>query len=60
MDRILLETDAPYLTPVPFRGKVNKPSLTREVLNFLAKLRQEDPLKLDEITANNTRKLYWF
>ena len=60
LDRILLETDAPYLTPVPFRGKVNKPSLTREVLNFLAKLRQEDPLKLDEITANNTRKLYRF
>lgn len=60
LDRILLETDAPYLTPVPFRGKVNKPSFTREVLNFLAKLRQEDPLKLDEITANNTRKLYRF
>jgi len=50
LDKMLLETDAPFLTPVPFRGKVNEPAFVREVAAFQAAKRQ---LSLDEV-ANQT------
>lgn len=52
-DRILVETDSPYLAPVPFRGKTNYPGLTYYVAKFLADLRQIpfDKFKA-QITAN--------
>ena len=42
IDRVLLETDAPYLTPVPYRGKRNEPKYTHFVAERLAKMRVED------------------
>jgi TatD DNase family protein len=55
IERLLLETDAPFLTPVPFRGKVNEPAFVRSVAEHHAKIRG---LSLDEIatvtTANAT------
>lgn len=41
-DRILLETDAPFLAPMPHRGKRNEPGFTRHIAEFLAHLREED------------------
>lgn len=53
IDRILIETDAPYLTPEPFRGKRNDPSKVRYVALELAKLRNMDPHEIMEITMKN-------
>lgn len=51
IERLLLETDAPFLTPVPFRGKVNEPAFVRSVAEHHAKIRG---LSLDEITTVTT------
>ena len=40
MDTMLLETDAPFLTPVPFRGKPNHPGLVQHTYNYIAALRK--------------------
>lgn len=51
MERLLLETDAPFLTPVPFRGKVNEPAFVRSVAEHHAKIRG---LSLDDIAVTTT------
>jgi len=51
VDRLLLETDAPFLTPVPFRGKVNQPAFVKNIAEFHAKLRG---IPLDEIAKATT------
>jgi TatD DNase family protein len=51
LDRLLLETDAPFLTPVPFRGKVNEPAFVRQVAEHHAKIRG---LSLDELATATT------
>ncbi len=53
-DRILIETDAPYLTPVPFRGQGNDPSYLPHTLKFLASRLQEDEEKLAERIYQNS------
>lgn len=58
IDRLLLETDAPYLTPVPFRGKVNKPEYLRNICDFLAELRGETTQALARQTTLNARRLF--
>jgi len=55
LERMLVETDAPYLTPVPFRGKPNQPGYTRYVAEFIAELRQEP---LDKIAAQTTANFF--
>lgn len=52
-DRILIETDCPYLAPVPYRGKQNHPALVKYVAMALAELRQVDFAKLAEQTTEN-------
>lgn len=52
-DRILVETDAPYLAPVPFRGKPCLPEYTETTLTFLASLRHQDVQELKEKVRNN-------
>ena len=54
-DRILIETDAPFLAPVPKRGKQNEPSYVRYTAEFLAKLRGET---LKEVAAYTTENFY--
>lgn len=58
LDKILLETDAPFLTPVPDRGKRCEPRHTATVAEFLAKLRDEELSILAEVTTKNTVKLF--
>ncbi len=58
MERILLETDSPYLTPVPFRGKVNQPAYVKYVRDKLAELRGISIEEVEKITDRNCRKLF--
>lgn len=55
---ILLETDAPYLTPKPFRGKICKPEHIVHTATFLAGLRGESIEELSKATTNNANKLF--
>jgi TatD DNase family protein len=57
-DRLLVETDAPYLAPVPFRGKTNEPAYVRHVAERLAELRQVPFEILAEQTTNNFFSLF--
>jgi TatD DNase family protein len=57
-DRLLLETDAPYMTPVPLRGKRNEPAFVGRTLEALAEMRGEDPQILAETTTANAIRLF--
>ncbi|HEV2690745.1 MAG TPA: TatD family hydrolase, partial [Bryobacteraceae bacterium] len=56
-DRILLETDAPYLAPVPKRGKRNEPALMIHTAHKLAELRGESLEDISRITTENFQRL---
>jgi TatD DNase family protein len=56
--RILLETDSPYLAPVPFRGKRNEPAHVVYVANTIASLFHVPPSEVATVTAHNTRTLF--
>jgi len=58
LDRILIETDAPYLAPVPKRGKENQPAYVRYIAEFLAELRGLEIEKFAEITTTNFLNLF--
>lgn len=58
MDRILIETDSPYLAPVPYRGKTNNPSLVPYVAKQLAELRQCSIEEIAEVTSRNFDVLF--
>ena len=60
LDRILIETDAPFLAPVPHRGKVNQPGYVKHTLDFLATLRDESVESLAAACLKNTRDFYSF
>jgi TatD DNase family protein len=55
LDRLLVETDAPYLAPVPFRGKTNHPALVRYVAEEIARLRG---IGFDAVAAATTRNFF--
>jgi len=57
-DRLLVETDAPYLAPVPFRGKTNEPAYVSHVASFLADLRKIDREVLVDVTTRNFFRLF--
>lgn len=58
LDRLVLETDAPYLTPVPFRGKPNESSYLVHVAQKVADLHQISLAKIADITTENSRKIF--
>ncbi|MFW6269645.1 MAG: TatD family hydrolase [Bacillota bacterium] len=58
LERILLETDAPYLTPVPRRGKRNEPSYVRYVAKKIADIKKVEVEKIAEITSSNAEHVY--
>ncbi|NNH70096.1 TatD family hydrolase [Nocardia uniformis] len=55
---ILVETDAPFLTPHPFRGAPNEPYCLPYTVRALAEVREQDPAKLAKITTANARRVY--
>ena len=57
-DRILAETDSPYLTPEPFRGQLNSPAKVRFVYKKLAEILGETYERVEEITRQNIRSLF--
>lgn len=57
-DRVLIETDAPYLSPVPHRGKPNHPAYVRLVAEKLAELWEVSMGEVDALTTANTRRLF--
>ena len=58
LDRLVLETDAPFLTPVPLRGKVNEPAHVLLVARFLSDLRQISLQEVAQYTTTNARQLF--
>jgi TatD DNase family protein len=58
LDRLLVETDSPYLAPVPKRGKTNEPSYTKYVVEFLADLKEVSPEELANQTTDNFFSLF--
>ena len=57
-EQLLIETDAPYLAPVPHRGKQNTPALVRHVAETLAKVRNTSVEHIAEISKNNYYRLF--
>lgn len=57
-DRLLVETDSPYLAPVPYRGKANQPAYVRQVTEYVANLRGVSMRQLAEQTSNNFFTLF--
>jgi TatD DNase family protein len=58
LERLLVETDCPYLTPVPFRGKRNEPLYVKYTAEKIAQLRQLEIEKLEAATSANTIRLF--
>ena len=58
LERMLIETDAPYLAPVPYRGKTNEPAFVRHVAEHIAELRGLSPQAVGEATSANFRRLF--
>ena len=58
LEKLVLETDSPYLTPVPFRGKQNKPAFVRYVAEEIANLREMPLDELIDITTENAERLF--
>lgn len=58
LDRMLVETDSPYLAPVPFRGKSNQPAYVRQVAEFIAQLRGDTLENIASATTENFFRLF--
>jgi TatD DNase family protein len=57
MDRILIETDSPYLAPVPYRGKRNEPAFVKETARQIGELRA---MTTEEVGRQTTKNFYRF
>ncbi len=58
LDRLLIETDSPYLAPVPYRGKRNSSAYLPEVINMLSGIHNVSAEEIENITAENGRRLF--
>lgn len=58
LDRLMIETDAPYLTPIPHRGKSNEPAFVRHTAEYCAKLFGVSYEKLAEVTTANAKSFF--
>ncbi len=58
LDRMLIETDAPYLAPVPFRGKLNQPAYVKHVAEEIALLRGISVAEVGQLTSENFARLF--
>ena len=60
LDRLLIETDAPYLAPVPYRGKLNQPAYVKFVTEEIARLREVPFEDIERATTENCFRLFPF
>lgn len=58
LDKLLLETDAPYLAPVPFRGKLNTPAYLKYIAQEIANLKEIDVEEIKKQTTENAKKVF--
>lgn len=58
LDRLLIETDSPYLAPIPFRGKQNQPAYVKHVAEFIGGLTNKSTEQIGEITTENFARLF--
>jgi len=58
LNYLLVETDSPYLTPVPYRGKRNEPAFTKEVVQKIAEYTNQSFEDISKITTNNAHRLF--
>lgn len=58
LDRLILETDAPYLTPVPYRGETNRPAMVQHVYRKLAELRETELTEVEKTIDRTCQKLF--
>jgi TatD DNase family protein len=58
LEQLILETDSPFLAPVPFRGKRNEPSYIRYIAEKIAQVKGTSVDKLAEITSDNAKNLF--
>ena len=58
LDRILVETDAPYMSPVPMRGKRNQSDYIEYVIEKIAEVKGITPEEVSKITIDNAKKLF--
>ena len=57
-DRVLVETDSPFLAPIPMRGRRNEPAFVVHVASFLGRLRGQDPITLGRLVESNFHRLF--
>ncbi len=60
LDRLLLETDAPYLAPVPYRGKLNSPKYLKYIAQEIANLKNTNVEEIKNITTQNAKRIFNF
>ena len=58
LTNLVLETDSPFLTPVPFRGNINEPKNVSVISEFLASIRGEELDELSKLTTLNAKSLF--
>jgi len=58
LEKIMLETDAPFLSPQGLRGKRNEPANVKILAEEIAKIKGESPLKIAEVTTNNAKRFF--
>ena len=58
LENLLLETDAPYLAPVPHRGESNEPAYIKDIAEFLASIKNTDIEEVEDKTTKNARKIF--
>lgn len=58
LERMVLETDSPYLTPVPFRGKRNESAYIPHIASFLAQLKEVPETEIERVTTENARRIF--
>lgn len=58
LDNILIETDAPFLSPIPFRGKKNEPMRVKQVAEKIAEIKKIPLEEVERVTTQNAKKIY--
>jgi TatD DNase family protein len=58
LENLLIETDAPYLAPVPQRGKRNEPAFVRHIADKIAEIHNKNPEEVAAITTTNAARLF--